>query len=43
MKLKDSEIIELGSESFSKYIKTMEKKELIGLLQFIYGYSLRKK
>ncbi|GAH12561.1 unnamed protein product [marine sediment metagenome] len=41
LKLTDSEIVHLGSDSFSKYIKTMSKEELIGLLNFIYGYKLK--
>ena len=39
-KLKESEIVDLGIKSFSEYIKTMSKEELVGLLIFIYGYKL---
>ncbi len=38
MKLQNWEIIKLGWESFTDYVEKMSKKELIGLLYFIYGY-----
>ena len=42
LKLTDSEIVDLGFESFCRYIETMSKERLLRLLHFIYGYALKK-
>lgn len=42
LKLTDSEIVDLGFESFCDYIEILPKERLLSLLHFIHGYALKK-
>lgn len=43
VKLNESEIIDLSSESFRHHIQLMDREELIDLTIFMYGYIIAKR